>query len=158
MRPRQSSCGKAFQVPLCGSCSWRWRNIFLPFKFKKTPKHNKQKTPQNPPKKISGSLLLPTSPQKRHWGRTYDRSQEQQDDTLVGNTQVFQACPAQRKGSGAVFATPWLVGGGLHTRKPIKLLCYLKNQNQNGISKHIKIKKTNISALFEEKAHCRAIK
>jgi len=31
---------------------------------------------------------------------------------------VFQAYPAQRRGPGAVFATPWLVGEGLPTRKP----------------------------------------
>lgn len=31
---------------------------------------------------------------------------------------VLQAYCAQRRGPGAVFATPWLAGGELHTRKP----------------------------------------
>lgn len=101
MRPGQSSYGKNVQVPLHGSCSWRWGKIFLSAFQRKKKKSLK---------KIPGSLLFSSPATRRGTGEEPVRgSQEQQDDALVGNTQGFQAYTAQRRCPGAVFATPQLL-------------------------------------------------
>lgn len=78
------------------------------------PFHLSKKKKQKTQQKIPGSLLLPMP----SLGASH-RSQEQQGDALVGNTVHFKLEDDCMQGN-------------------LKLLHCLKNQTQNGISKHVK--------------------